>query len=122
MMNKHLHDGPMAGLYEPDPRDRALFGKRYIKVGKFSHGDWQTVARFEKDREDGDGQAVEIDECRLPARFFRLRVLAAKDSMGKPQPGFVLTTGSGDEVGALMVKLAEAVAGGMVGLETGGGK
>ena len=108
-----------ANLYEPDVRDRAIFGDAYCGPTEdvFPHGTWVTVARFEKDPQDGDGQPVEVDEMRMPARFFRLRVLGASNSVGERKAGFTLTTGSGDDVAKLIVALAKQVAQGMVGLE-----
>lgn len=101
-------------LYKPDVRDRSIFGANYTPPEKFAHGEWVTVARFEKEP-GGDGQPVEIDECRMPARFFRLRALDSTNSVGDPKPGFSLSTGSGDEMGRLMARLATEIAAGMVG-------
>ena len=52
----------------------------------------------------------------MPARFYRLRALADVNSVGEPRPAFTLSTGSGDEMGRLMLALARAIANGMVGL------
>lgn len=101
-------------MYKPDARDAALFGEHYTPPERFGHGDWHKVAEYPKTAEDG--QPCEIYESRLPARFFKLVVLASPNSINDAQPGFALSTGSGDEVGELMVQLAKAVAGGMVGL------
>lgn len=90
-------------LYYPDERDRVVFGDRYCPPEKFSHGDWHKVAVYEKG-EGGDGQTVEIDESRLPARFFRIRGLPSQNSIGEPVPGFEVTTGSS------MEKLAHEIA------------
>lgn len=110
----HPLDDIFDPFYQPDERDRNIFGERYCPPDKFEYGKWHTVARFEK--EWGDGQAAEIDECRMPARFFRLRVLQGPNSIGEVKPAFALSTGSGDEMGRLMVTLAKAVSAGMVGL------
>lgn len=103
-------------LYETDERDREIFGDAYCPPEKFEHGQWHTVARYEKDDEGGDGQPVEIDECRMPARFFRLRALPSTNSVNEPVAPFCLSSGSGDEVGRLFVQLAKAITRAMVGL------
>lgn len=102
-------------LYWPSLRDRLGFGDSYDPPKTFPHGEWVTVAKFVPD--SGDGQRVEIDEARYPARFFRLRVLPGTSSAGADLPGWTLRTGSGDETGILMAELARAIAGGMVSLE-----
>ncbi len=106
---------PFESQYRPGPRDRAGFGASYEPPEVFPHGEWVTVARFAPTCEDG--QSVEIDEARYPARFFRLRALAAQSSAGSPLSAWTLRTGSGDEMGVLMAETARAVAGGMVSLE-----
>ena len=99
---------PFAEMYQPDTRDKAIFGKYLVAHGTFStRGEWQMVARIPST--SSDGRDVEIDECRLPARSFRLRVPGV--------PEFVLSTGSGDAMGRLMVTLGEQIAEGMVAWE-----
>ena len=100
-------------LYEPDDRDRSIFGEQYVATTAFKHGAWTTVARFAP----CGGQPVEIDECRLPARFFRLRVLPDPNTVWTARTPFTLSTGSGDDMGRLMLTLARAVACGMVSLD-----
>ena len=80
-----------------------------------AHSAWHTVTRLEK--RGGDGQPVEIDECRMPARFFRLRALASVNSVGEPIEAFTLVTGSGDKLGRLMLRLAKEIVDGCVGIE-----
>ena len=102
-------------LYTPDARDLAIFGEYYVPdAEQFEHGAWRVVARIPK--AGGDGQPVEIDECRMPARFFRIRALAATDGIGQHRAAFALSTGSGDAMGRLMMELGQAIAQGMVGL------
>lgn len=101
--------------YSPDDRDRRLFGEQYAPPEKFEHGEWHKVAEYPKTT--GDGQACEIYECRMPARFFKLVALDSANSIDKPRAGFALSTGSGDGVGTLMVSLAKAIADGMIGPE-----
>lgn len=98
-----------------DPRDKRIFeGLNYEGPKVFSHGDWHTVAKLEADAES-DGQNCEIQECRLPARFFRLLVHPTPNSVGKTQEGWILSTGSGDEGGAAIVRVAKLVVQGMIG-------
>lgn len=101
-------------LYLPDDRDRAIFGAAYIPPVRFRHGEWTCVASYAA--VGGDGRVVEVDECRMPARFFRLRAHATAS-----RPSFVLTTGSGDDMGALVVAMAKAIAGGMLSVWSMGG-
>lgn len=117
-MAENLGDCLFPSLYSPDARDAALFGDHYAPPERFSHGGWHKVAEFPKTAEDG--QPCEIYECRYPARFFKLVALESRNSIDEPKTGFALSTGSGDEVGALMVALATQIAGGMVGLSKNG--
>lgn len=120
----------MQSMYDSgDERDAVIFAKviQYYKPPRtFRHGEWELVATIPKN--GNDGQPVEIWECRLPARFFRLVALPASytykiDKRRGPgkrtvtvhrKPG-VLSTGSGDERGQLMVDLALEISEGMVG-------
>lgn len=102
----------MESMYLPDDRDRAVFGERYSPPERFTHGEWHMVARYEK--VGGDGQAVEVDECRMPASFFRIRVLPGVNSIGEPTSGYTLSTGSGME--RLAHEIASAACEGMIGI------
>lgn len=107
---------PFDALYTSTPEDSQMFGAYYIYDPEpFKHGEWRHVATFPKT--GGDGQQVEIDECRWPARFYRLRVIAGPNSVGEMRQGFTLSTGSGSVMGKLMVKLAHEIAIGMVSLD-----
>jgi hypothetical protein len=99
-------------LYEPDERDRAIFGKFYIEPGVFPHAEEVLVARYPKD--GGDGQPCEICECRLPARFYTLKALESSNSIGNVQPAYEIGTGSGDEIGRLIHEFAIQAARGMI--------
>lgn len=104
---------PLTWLYGTGPADRAIFGSDYRPPVSFDDHGWHTVVRLEKS--DSDGQPVEIDESRMPARFYRLRALESIDSGGEVVPGFTLSTGSGHEVGQLIYALGKAIAAGMIG-------
>jgi len=106
-------------MYLPDARDRAIFGGVYAPPPRFVHGEWHQVALLKKDPIDGDGYDVAIDECRMPARFFRLRVLPSENSRGDLRtPRVSISTGSGDGVGRLILEIARALTEGMVGFDT----
>ena len=53
----------------------------------------------------------------MPARSFRLVALATNDSTGHRQPGFILSTGTGDEIGRFIVEAAKHIASGMLTAE-----
>lgn len=94
----------MEKLYSPDDRDREVFGDQYDPPARFEHGEYHRVARYKS----ANGEVkVEIDECRMPARFFRIRVLGDRP--------FVLVTGS--SMGELAHRIATEIARSMLGLE-----
>ena len=103
---------PFDCLYDPDDRDRDIFGDAYLPPVRFEHGEWHLVARYRPESEDG--QAVEVDELRMPARFYRLRALPCANSVGTPVRGWTLSTGSGDAMGSLLAWVARSVAQGML--------
>lgn len=98
-------------LYEKKYSIQCL-GEKYKPPTKFVHSKEVLVATI---RGEGDGQTVRIYESRLPARFFRIEVLAGKNSVGEPKSGFSFTTGSGEEMGELAGQMAKAIASGMLG-------
>lgn len=107
-------------LYEPradDPLRSELAKHRlaqcYKPPKKFEHGKDTLVVSIPK-VENGDGHPVEIWECRMPATFYRVRVLPSKNSCNEAKPGFELSTGSGEEMGRLSVNIALAVSEGML--------
>lgn len=112
---KQLMESIFPKWYLPDERDYAIFGGHYTPPEKFSHGGWHMVARLEKTPPEGDGQDVEIDESRYPARFFRLRVLPGVNSIGAAKSALTLTTESGDKMGRLVLQIGQAFAEGMLG-------
>lgn len=107
----------MAPWYETRHSDGVAFGDKYRAPPRIEYGVETVVAYYPK--ASGDGQPVEILECRMPARFYRLRALPSTNSGGDPIPGFELSTGSGDEVAKLVATLAQAITEGMLGLYTG---
>ena len=77
--------------------------------------EWREVYRAEA-KPKSDGQTAIVEECRLPAKFYRLRVLDGLNSMGEHQDGFTMTTGSGSAAGAWARLTADMIAEGMIGL------
>lgn len=75
-------------------------------------GAWILVRSYPKTCEDG--QPVNLYECRMPARFYRIAAMASADSVSAPMAGFTLETGSGCR--ELAESIAKAIAGGMLGL------
>lgn len=89
-----------------DATDRAAFGHLpgYNPPPGFDWGRWDTIARVPA---RGDGADVVVEEVRMPARAFRLRI-APTDK----HPGAVLATGTG--VAGLAGALAQAFSEGML--------
>jgi hypothetical protein len=104
-------------FYAPDQRDRDVFGELYDPPAEFDHLEWHRVATL---KGEGDGRDVEIHELRAPARFFRIVAAQSVDSVGRVSPGFTMSTGSGDDMARLAVRIAEAIAQGMLGLDLEG--
>ena len=97
-------------LYLPDDRDRKVFGKLYTPPERFNHAEWHQVAHIAEDS-DSDGQSCSIDEMRIPARFFRLRVHESGE-----KKSFTFETGSGYEMATLVFQMATAISEGMLEL------
>lgn len=97
-----------------DKRSKAIFrGIDYRPPEVFEHGKDYDVATLQKT--NGDGQTCVITESRYPARFFGIRVEAGTNSVGKEQPAYEVSSGSGDDVGKLIVQMAKAISEGMLG-------
>jgi len=102
-------------FYSPDEEDRQLFGQYLVEHQTFEHGVYQLVARVPKAFPSGDGYNVEIWEARLPARFYEIRVQSTANSVGEVRSGGVLSTGSGQNCGALALTISTAFAEGFLG-------
>ncbi len=87
----------------------------YKPPKEFKHGLPELVAEFPKTPKNGDGQNVEIWETRMPARFYTIKALPTRNSIGELQPSFALSTGSSQE--KLVNDIATAISEGMLGLE-----
>ena len=97
-------------LYETREEDRIAFGENFTGVKKLEHAKDILVAKFEG---DGDGFDVEVYCCAMPARFYSIKALPTKNSVGELQDGFELTTGSG--MLEWTAETAKQISGGMVG-------
>lgn len=104
-----------SGLYSGDRYKKILSGYSYDPPEQFEHSKDELVATIRAD-EGSDGQDVEIYECRLPAVFWKMRVLPTPNSVGEMQEGFMMTTGSGVDMGVLIFEIAQEIADGMLGL------
>jgi len=81
------------------------------------HGKETLLQHFDKDPEDGDGQPVDVFVTAMPAKFYTIRAHGSKNSCGDEVKPFTLATGSGDKMRELSILIAEAAAGGMIGIE-----
>lgn len=120
LMEGQIRRGFLGKLYAGDDRRGAdIFApitEWHRPPAQFEHGVEHLVADIPK-VEGSDGHPCRIYETRMPARFFKLEVLDSENSVGQPMKGFCLSTGSGDDVGRLIVQIALAVRDGMIGLE-----
>jgi hypothetical protein len=89
-------------------------GEYHKPPARFEHGRDALVAKVPKVN-GGDGQPVEVYECRMPARFYKIKVLPSKNSVGEKKEGYEITTGSGDQMGELTASLAISITEGMIG-------
>lgn len=99
-------------MYQAYADERSVFGSHWCGQEQLQHGEDVLVAKYPKDK-DGDGQSVDVFCCAMPARFYTLVVSPDPDSLGRHQEGYKISTGSSCH--ELAAKLAEAIAGGMVG-------
>lgn len=102
----HLYSRLNTGLRSRNPE--------YQPESEFIHGEWVTVGRFTASSES-DGGSCEVQECRMPAEFFRVVVPDYRNSVGEHQRGFILETGSGDQLGDLAFSMARAICEGTLG-------
>ena len=103
--------GPFASLYNGNRYEHEMqgLGGEYNPPEQFEYGKDALVAKL---KGEGDGQDVEIYECRLPATFFKIKVLSTPDSLGREQDGYEITTGS--RMHKLTCEIAKAISEGMI--------
>lgn len=107
-------------LYERGNQElEQVLGDDYKPEGPFKHGADVVVARLPK--ESGDGLAVVIHECRMPARFYSIEAEPGADSMGRPKAGYRIGTGSGGDgrMEKWVVDTARLITTGMIGFHVG---
>ena len=98
-------------------------GKDFYPYGfeppeKFEHWKETLIAKINSDG-DSDGYDVEIYETRAPARFFKIKVLPTKNSVGEIKGGFSVSTGSGgDDMLKFVSQIADKIVNGMIGFDT----
>ena len=102
------------GMYIVTDRQRKRFGSHWVGPNNYEHGKETLVARYEK--VGGDGLCVEIYVISCPAIFYIVKALPSKNSVGKDNPGFTLSTGSGLGAEELVISIADAITNGMLGL------
>jgi hypothetical protein len=104
-------------LYQADEAQRAPFGKHWCGPKVFEHGKEALIATYQK-AEGGDGQSVDVYCCALPAMFYELKVKSEPNSIGKEQPAFSVSAGSGRvEMAKFAAHLAELIADGMINFQ-----
>jgi hypothetical protein len=107
----------MFGLNFYDPLDRRSLAI-YEPVREWLHPPDRDMQHFEWELmvdipSSGDGRRCKIYEMRCPSRFFKLVVEASPNYKGEMLPAWKMSSGSGDEMGVLIVSLAIAVSTGM---------
>jgi hypothetical protein len=81
----------------------------------FEPGEWTKVKIYPQDGEDG--HHAEVWTCRLPAKFTRVVVKESTGHRGEVKRGWVLSTGSGNEMEDLCHRIAKAASCGMIDLD-----
>ncbi len=99
-------------LLAPYDEEIAAFNRNWIGPAKYESHKETLVARYDA---EGDGQPVEIYCTAMPARFYTLKALAGKNSIGKLIAPFEFMTGSGGEAAKLIAQMGKAIASGMLG-------
>lgn len=82
---------------------------KYIGPETFEPYKWTTTAII--NARSSDGYKCEIQESWAPATFYRL----IAHPHGEQKEGWILSTGSGSEVGRMLVEVSKEVACGMIG-------
>ena len=101
-------------LYEVTEEDKAMFGKHWIGPDRFEHFIETMVAQYKKD-EGSDGQTAHVFCIACPARFYKIKAFAGKNSIGEEQGGYEVSMGSGTE--RLAATIAENIMTGMMGFK-----
>lgn len=99
-------------LYKTDDI-KAVIGENFCGPDVLPHGEEVLVAVFADDPKR-NGHGVELYCISLPVKFYTIKALDSENSMGTPQKGFILSTGSGQLEWA--VDTAKKINEGMVGI------
>jgi hypothetical protein len=81
-------------MYKTDEMKKAL-GDSFCGPNILPHGQEVRIAIFAEDSEN-DGNGVELYCCAMPAKFYTVKALDGKNSLGKDIKGFSLNTGSSE--------------------------
>lgn len=103
-------------LYTTADHDMEPFGSSWVGPDKLAHGERTLVARY---LGEGDGQPVEVMCTAMPARFYQLVVLPHPNSVGEPQAGYEVHTGSGIACAKWAAETASLISMGMVSFKGG---
>lgn len=98
--------------------DRRCYPLNFTPPETFRHGEDELIAKLKSEKDD-DGYDVEIYELRMPATFWKIKVLPTRNSIDELRPGFEISTGSGgDEMLSLVIRIAEQINDGMMGFRS----
>ena len=81
-------------MYIVRPNERAHFADHWCGPDVLPYGEDVLIAQYVSP-EDSDGQSCDVYCCAMPARFYTLKALSGKNSIGEPKKAFTLGTGSG---------------------------
>lgn len=99
-------------LYQVRGEERRVFGKNWCgPEDSFKPWEETLVARYPG---EGDGQPVDVYCTAGPARFFTIKALEGKNSVGEVKKPWSLGTGSSE--GELAAKIALAISRNMLDL------
>jgi hypothetical protein len=101
---------PFEELYKPYDSEKQAFRENWIGPEAYKHMEEALIAKYEP---RPDGQPVEVYCTACPARFYTLKVAPYPNSLGKPEKGYEITTGS--SMAKFAAELAGLIANGMIG-------
>ncbi len=100
----------------PYQHEVLAFGENWCGPHTYEMYKEQLVARYESSDEN-DGQTVEVYCTIAPARFYTIKVLEGRDSVGNKKAAYAFQTGSGLDMAKLAANMGEAISEGMLGLD-----
>lgn len=102
------------GPIRPYDEEVQAFGGAWCGPERYSLWEKCLVARYNK-RKASDGQSVSVYCTPAPARFYQAEVEPSPNSVGTPQPGYSISTGSGQA--KLIALIAQSISEGMLGFD-----